>query len=307
MLFPSPLKKRDKIAVVSPAGYVQEQEIMPVINLIHDKGYEVIFSPNCFGKFQDAYTYSGTEESRISDFNWALNHKEVFAIWATRGGYGCLHLLKNLKLSIFRKKPKWYIGYSDNTAIQSFLLENGFASIHGQTLKTSNFGVSEKSFENIFDILEGKKENFVLNPHYLNKYGKSKGILVGGNLTLIYALLGTAYGYEFKDKILFIEDIGESFYNLDRMLISLDLAGVFKKIKGIIIGGMTQMGDKCNPNYNKSFDDFAYKIIHQRLSKYSFPCIFAFPNGHIFDNRPLVLGSAMEMNVSEKQVQLNFL
>ena len=208
-----------------------------------------------------------------------------------------------MQLSKFKKKPKWYIGYSDNTVVQSFLLKNNFASIHGQTIKTSSFGVTDESYDLIFDILKGKKPTYSIAQNELNKVGTAAGTLVGGNLALIYALLGTTYSFNFKDKILFIEDIGENFYALDRMLISLDLAGVFRKIKGLIIGGMTNMGDeKDNKSYEESFDQFAYKIISERVSKYDFPVAFGFPNGHIHDNRPLMIGANITMNVAEKVI-----
>ena len=272
IIFPKPLKKGDKIAVVSPAGAVEEKQILETSNLISSKGYEIVLSPHCLGKFEQGYAYSGTEEERIADLNWAFSNDEIAAIWATRGGYGCQHLLKHLKIDSFRKKPKWYIGYSDNTVIQSFLLKNNFASIHGQTLKTASFGVSEKSYSSIFDILEGKKPDYILDSHPLNQNGNASGLLVGGNLALIYAILGSKYSTDFRNKILFIEDIGENFYSLDRMLISLDLAGVFRKIKGIIIGGMINMGNETeNPHYEASFDPTAYEIIAHRLKNYHFP------------------------------------
>ena len=130
--------------------------------------------------------------------------------------------------------------------------------------------------------------------------------MIGGNLALIYALLGTAYSFNFKDKILFIEDIGENYYALDRMMISLDLAGVFRQIKGLIVGGMTNMGnEKDNKNYEESFDEFAYQIISERLKKYDFPTVFGFPNGHIYDNRPLIIGAKVTLK-SDKKVEVNF-
>lgn len=298
---PPKLKKGDKIAIISPAGFVEESALEKTLRLIKTKGYEPIFGKHALGKFVNGYSYSGTEKERIHDLNWALNDDEISAIWASRGGYGCQHLLRNLRLQNFKKNPKWYIGYSDNTVIQSFLLKNGFASIHGQTIKTSSFGVAEEGYENIFDILEGKKPKYVIEPNQYNKKARVEGELVGGNLALVYALLGTNYSFNFKDKILFIEDIGENFYALDRMMMSLDLAGVFRKIKGLIIGGMTNMGDeKENKNYEASFDEFAYKLISERLKKYSIPTIFGFPNGHIFDNRPLIIGGNVKLEVSEK-------
>ena len=307
IILPKSLKKGDKIAIISPAGFVEEPPLQNTINLIKSKGYEPILGKYTLGKFSNGYNYSGTEKERIQDLNWALNNDEVAAIWATRGGYGCQHLLRHLKLSKFRKNPKWYIGYSDNTVINSYLLKNGFASIHGQTIKTASFGVSEESYENIFNIFEDKKLKYSVEKNQFNKNGTTEGELVGGNLSLIYALLGTKYSFDFRDKILFIEEIGENFYALDRMLISLDLAGVFRKIKGLIICGMTNMGDeKENKMYEEPFDEFAYEIISQRLKNYHFPTLFGFPNGHIFDNRPLIIGGNVIVEVEEEKVKVEF-
>jgi len=181
------------------------------------------------------------------------------------------------------------------------LLKKGFASIHGQTIKTSSFGVTEESYDLIFDILKGKKPKYSLESNQFNKKGNIEGELIGGNLALIYALLGTKYSFDFKDKILFIEDIGENFYALDRMMMSLELAGVFTKIKGLIVGGMTNMGDeKDNKQYEESFDEFANQLIADRISKYNFPVVFDFPNGHINDNRPLIIGSLVKIKFNDK-------
>lgn len=301
IIFPQSLKKGDKIALISPAGAVEESQLEKGIKLIESNGYEPVLGKHLYTKYSNGYNYAGTEKERISEMNWAFNNEEIGAIWASRGGYGCQHLLRHVQLSKFKKKPKWYIGYSDNTVVQSFLLKNNFASIHGQTIKTSSFGVTDESYDLIFDILKGKKPTYSIAQNELNKVGTAAGTLVGGNLALIYALLGTTYSFNFKDKILFIEDIGENFYALDRMLISLDLAGVFRNIKGLIVGGMTNMGDeKDNKSYEESFDQFAYKIISERVSKYDFPVAFGFPNGHIHDNRPLMIGANITMNVAEK-------
>ncbi|MCQ9641054.1 LD-carboxypeptidase [Chryseobacterium sp. WG14] len=305
-IFPQPLKKGAKIAVISPAGAVDVSQLEKGIKMIKNKGFEPVLGQHLYTKFSNGYNYAGTEQERIQDINWALNDKEVGAIWASRGGYGCQHLIQHLKLKNFTKNPKWYIGYSDNTVIQSYLLKKGFVSIHGQTIKTSSFGVTEESYDMIFDILKGKAPKYSLSAHSLNKKGNIEGEVVGGNLALIYALLGTRYSFEFKDKILFIEDIGENFYALDRMIMSLELAGVFNKIKGLIVGGMTNMGDeKDNKSYEESFDEFAYQLISERLSKYKFPIVFGFPNGHIKDNRPLLIGGTATIKV-ETKVKIEF-
>ena len=306
IIFPDSLKKGDRIAVISPAGSVEEAQLETGLNLIRAKGYEPVLGKHLYTKFSKGYSYAGTEAERISDMNWALNDADISAVWASRGGYGCQHLLGNLKLSEFKKRPKWYIGYSDNTVIQSYLLKNNFASIHGQTIKTSGFGVTPEGYDLTFDILKGKFPKYSIQNIPFNKSGTVEGELVGGNLALIYALLATKYSFDFKDKILFIEDIGEKFYALDRMIMSLELAGVFRKIKGLIVGGMTLMEDeKENMNYEESFDEFSYQLIAERISKYDFPVIFGFPNGHIYDNRPLIIGAKISMAVGKK-VEVKF-
>ena len=305
-IFPKSLKKGDKIAIISPAGAVDASQLEKGLEMIKSKGFEPVLGEHLYTKHSNGYNYAGTEKERLNDINWALNDDEISAVWASRGGYGCQHLLEGLNLKGFEKNPKWYIGYSDNTVIQSYLLKKGFASIHGQTIKTSSFGVTEDSYDLIFALLKGKKPKYSLASHQFNKEGIIDGELVGGNLALIYALLGTKYSFDFKDKILFIEDIGENFYALDRMIMSLELAGVFKKIKGLIVGGMTNMGDeKENKQYEESFDEFAFKLISDRISKYDFPTVFAFPNGHIKDNRPLIIGSDIKIKVEDK-VRIEF-
>ncbi|MBC7556360.1 MAG: LD-carboxypeptidase [Chryseobacterium sp.] len=298
--YPRSLKKGDKIAIISPAGFVEKSAVENTLKLIKSKSYEPVFGEHTFDIFNHGYNYAGTEKQRISDLNWAFNNPEISAIWATRGGYGCMHLLEKIDFKEFKKNAKWYIGYSDNTAIQSYLLKKGFASISGQTLKTSSFGVSEESYDKIFQILKGKYTDYKIEKNQFNKNGKTDGELIGGNLALIYALLGTKYSFDFKDKILFIEEIGENFYALDRMMMSLELAGVFKKIKGLIVGGMTNMDDeKVNKNYRDSFDEMANQIISERISKYNFPTLFGFSNGHILENKPIIIGSKISLNVGK--------
>lgn len=307
VVFPEPIKKGSKIAVISPAGSVEESQLEQGLEMLRTRGYEPVPGRYLFEKFTNGYSYAGTEKERLKDLNWSLNDPDISAVWASRGGYGCQHLLKGISLKEFVQQPKWYIGYSDNTVIQSFLLKNGVASIHGQTIKTSSFGVTEASYSGIFSILEGERPQYTFESNARNRKGLADGEVVGGNLALIYALLGTKYSFRFKDKILFIEDIGEQYYSLDRMMMSLDLAGVFKKISGLVVGGMTNMGDeKTNQDYDNSFDQKAYDIIAERVAKYDFPVAYGFPNGHILDNRPLIIGAEAELSVGSKEPQLTF-
>ena len=301
IIFPQSLKKGDAIGIVSPAGSVTPEQLTKGLDLIKSKGYEAVLAPHVLTNFNNGYNYSGTEEQRSNDLNWALNDNNIKAAWASRGGYGCQHVVPHLHLKEFIKHPKWYIGYSDNTVVQSYLLQKNTASIHAQTIKTSSFGVSDESYELVFDILEGNFPKYTIDDHALNRTGKAKGVLVGGNLALIYALLGTKYSFDFEDKILFIEEVAEKYYSLDRMMMSLKYAGVFKKIKGLIIGGMTNMGEAANNElYEESYDSMAYQLIYDRVKDYDFPMVFGFPNGHIYDNRPLIIGAEVSMNVKDR-------
>lgn len=300
---PERIKKGDKIAVISPAGAVEASHLQAGLEMLQQRGYEYILGKNVYAKYHNGYTYAGTESERSEDLNWALNDPEIAAVWVTRGGYGCQHLLDKISLKGFKKRPKWFIGYSDNTVLQSFLLKQNFASIHGQSIKTATFGVTEKSYSQIFSILEGNRTTYTLESHGFNRNGHAKGILVGGNLAMIYALLGTSYGFNFKNKILFIEEIGEQYYALDRMLMSLKHTGAFSKIKGLIVGGMTNMGDKdANKSYKDSYDQLAYKIIAERTAGEKFPVIFGFPNGHIRNNQPLIIGAETKILVERDSI-----
>lgn len=303
MIYPKSLKVGDKIAIISPAGSVEESQLKKGLELIEAKGFEPVLGNHIFTKYSHGYGYAGNEKERLEDINWAFNDENISAVWASRGGYGCQHLIRHLKLTEFKKNPKWFIGYSDNTVIQSYLLKNGFVSINGQTIKTSSFGVTDESYDWTFDLLQGKYHEYEVEKNEYNKQGKAEGILVGGNLALVYALLGTRYSFNFKDKILFIEEIGEKYYALDRMLMSLDLAGVFQDIGGLIIGGMTNMGEEDdNENYEESYDEFSHQIISERISKYNFPTLYGFPNGHILDNRPLIIGAKVRLEVGKENI-----
>lgn len=298
--FPESLSDGAKIAIIAPAGSVEAHQLGSTLELINAHGYQPVLGAHLYGKHTLGYEYSGTPEQRLSDLNWAFNEDEIEAVWAARGGYGCQHLLPNIDLKKFLKRPKWYIGYSDNTVIHNYLIKNKIACINGQTIKTSPFGVTDSSYGQIFEILNGELPEYTFKNSTYNKKGMAHGKLIGGNLALAYALLGTPYSSTWENSILFIEDIGEEFYALDRMLTSLEMAGVFAKIKGLIVGGMTNMGKESeNAHYASSFDPFANELIAERLKEYDFPTLFCFPNGHIFENLPLIMGAKVKLSVQE--------
>lgn len=303
--YPEFLQPDDLIAVLSPAGAAPEKDCEETISLLKKRGYRVKVMPHAYDSYSDGYTYSGTEKNRLKDLQQALKNEEVKAIWTTRGGYGCMHLLDKIDWGK-RKDIPWIIGYSDVTALQAALLrEKNVASLHAQSLRKASFGIHPDAYEAVFCALEGEFPNFEFTGNAHNRSGKARGQLIGGNLSLIYALLASdKFGFKFKDRILFIEEIGEALYSLDRMLTALELAGVFEKIGGLIIGGMSQMGEEKSKDYAESFSEEAYACISKKVAKYDFPVAYAFPNGHIYDNFPLVIGAETELSVQKKHASL---
>ena len=308
IFFPPSLPAGSPVAIISPAGSVTPEQLSQGIELIKKHGYEPVLGKHVFDQYNYGYSCAGTEKQRIHDLNWALSDPVIKAVWASRGGYGCQHLLPEIRMKGFKQNPKWYIGYSDNTVLQSYLLKQGFASIHGQTIKTSSFGVTADSYQHIFDILSGTLPQYTFPADPRNRAGEVTGVLIGGNLALVYALLGTRYSFKFRNRVLFIEDIGENFYALDRMLMALDAGGVFDEISALVVGGMTNIGnEKENAQYGESFDAFAYDLIRHRIEAYDFPVYFGFPNGHIHHNLPLIIGSTVQLTSAQENVELTFI
>lgn len=300
VLAPQNLKTAKRIAVITPAGAVEIGQLDSTLLLLQERGFTVSLGPHVYSKFEDGYNYAGNAQERLEDLQWALDGN-FDVIWTTRGGYGSVQLLQNIDLRKFRKRPKLLIGYSDVTVLQSFLFKKGFGSIHGQSIKTASFGVDQKAYEKIFDILNGKMPSYTFQSNAKNRKGNVTGILVGGNLAMLYSIMGSRFSYDYSDKILFIEDVGEQYYAIDRMLMAFEICGVFKKIKGLIVGGMTRLGEEnSNTSYHEPFDPLAYKIVAERVEKYRFPVAFGMPNGHIFENFPLVIGNEVTLTVGKE-------
>lgn len=303
---PGALKPGSKIAIISPAGYVSNPDFLHHVDaMIKNHSYTPIYSKNHLASYGHYYTYAGTIEQRLADLQWACDDPSIDAIWATRGGYGSVQLLKHLNLQALRDQPKWLIGYSDITYLHSFFNKQGIASIHGHNvIRTLSNGVPppSSSYDTIFKILAGELPVYKQPPHKLNQCGKAAGILVGGNQTIVGALLGAEYNFDYHNAILFLEEIGENaYYRIDRQMQSLAAAGVLAKIKGIIVGSMRDIGGA-----KSDFNETAYSIIHEVMSKYNIPKIFAFPAGHVPDNRPIIMGSHVEIEVTNEHSIVRF-
>lgn len=291
MIIPPYLQPGDRIRIVSPAGKVQKDKVLPGIKLLQDEGYDVVVGKHVFDKH---FQYAGTDLQRTADFQEAINDPDTKAIICARGGYGTVRIIEKIDFSPLLKNNKWIVGFSDITILHTVLNKLGLASIHGAM---PGFFVENKkmtrSFLSLMKLISTGKSQFDIKAHELNRNGSCTGELVGGNLSLIYSLQGTPWQLETRGKILIIEDLTEYFYHLDRMMQNLRLAGQLKDLAGLIVGGFTEMKDNDSP-----FGKSAYEIIMDAVQDYHFPVFFDFPVGHIPKNLALILGSNYHLDVA---------
>jgi len=290
MIIPPFLKSGDRVRIVSPAGKVPAEKIIPGIELLRNQGFDVLTGKNVFGQH---FQYSGTDEQRTADLQEAINDPLTKAIVCSRGGYGTARLLGLLDFSALKNNPKWLVGFSDITALHSAFNKLGIASIHGPM--PGFFIQNEKpseSFLKLLSFLTGQIPDYNFAAHPQNRNGQAQGELVGGNLSLLYSLSGTLYDLDTDGKILFLEDLSEYLYHLDRMMVNLRLSGKLEKLAGLVVGKFTDMKDNENP-FGKSADE----IIFDAVKDYDFPVCFGFPSGHIDENMPLILGTEYQLSV----------
>lgn len=304
---PDFLKPKDKVAIIAPSGRVFENELQENLNFLQSLDLEIVQGKHLYKTHYDAYHYAGSIEQRLEDFQWALDDDSIKAIWMARGGYGAVHLLDFVQWNKFKQNPKWIIGYSDITAIHNHINNWDIASLHAITVKKLNCEYSSESFTSFEKALFGENLGYKIEPHSLNKNGFAKGKLVGGNLSLIYSQMGSASAIKGQDCILFIEDWNENWYHLNRMLMNLKRSGLLRQIKGLIVGSFTQMDVKSeNPNFYDNFDEVSNQLIRKFIDEFDFPVCFKFPAGHIGDNRALIFGQNVELNITNTQVTLDF-
>ncbi len=302
MIIPKTLEKGDKVAIIAPAGLISKQPVNTAITLLNDNGYETIKGRHVNEKF---HKFAGTDKQRLEDLQQMLDSPSIKAIFCARGGYGLARIWHRVDLSIFKQYPKWIVGYSDVTILHQLLLKKtSTVSIHGEM--PLHFSIDEKlkneSFNSIINILIGKYPCYNIASHPLNIQGEAKGVLTGGNLSVLYSLLGTPLDPETRDKILFIEDTGEYLYHIDRMMMSLYHAGKLSNIKGLIVGGMTSMKETPE-EYGKT----ACEIIHGLAQQYNIPVAFGFPAGHQKENLALMHGHDILLNVTPSCCKVEFI
>jgi muramoyltetrapeptide carboxypeptidase len=299
MKIPSYLKKGDTIGITCPAGYMAVEKAQTCITVLQQWGYEVLVGKT-LGSKSKTY-FSGTDEERLNEFQAMLDAPEVKAILCGRGGYGVGRIIDQLDFTAFKKNPKWIIGFSDITIFHAHINRNfKIATLHSSMAAAFNDGgYKNKYVQSIKAALEGTKANYSCKTHRLNHTGKVTAELVGGNLALIAHLIGTKSDYQTKGKILFLEDIGEQHYNIDRMMHQLKRSGKFTDLAGLIIGGFTDMQDTERP-----FGKKVYDLIHELISEYNYPVCFDFPVSHNKENIALKVGATFQFTVHKETVIL---
>ena len=299
MKTPSYIKRGDKIGIVSTARRISKEKIYPAVKIFKEWGLEVVLGKHLFEEYNQ---FAGTDEQRTADLQQMLDENSVKAIVCARGGYGTVRIIDKLNFSNFIKKPKWIAGYSDVTVLHSHIHSNfGIETLHStMPLNISENKFTEESLESFRKALFGEKITYSLKTSSLSRKGKAEGILVGGNLSILYSLIGTKSDINTNGKILFIEDLDEYLYHIDRMMMNLKRAGKLKNLAGLIVGGMSEMNDNKIP-----FGKTANKIIAETIEEYNYPVCFDFPAGHKNDNRVLILGREIKFNVDEN-VEVKF-
>lgn len=300
MIRPPKLKPGDTVGIAAPAGCLAESEITSSVELIRSWGLDVTYGKHLFNRRS---SFAGTDKQRAEDFQQMLDNPNIKAILCARGGYGTIRMIDKLNFATFLKYPKWIAGYSDITVLHACLQQYlGVESLHGAMPRVAPPGKPDlASLDSLRAFLFGKISQYTLQPHHLNMPGKAKGILVGGNLSVLYSLSGSCYDPDTRGKILFLEDLNEYLYHIDRMIMNLKIREKLKGLSGLIIGNMTGM--KPSPS---GFRKPAYEIIRDAVAGYGFPVMFGFPAGHARPNYTLPLGREVRLTVTPQACSLKF-
>lgn len=295
---PQALKTGDKVSIISTARKISLEEVQPAINLLTEWGLEVVLGENLFA---EDHQFAGTKVQRLADLQQALNNDEIKAIFCARGGYGTVQLIDEIDFSDLKKQPKWIVGYSDVTVLHNHINQHfGIATLHA-TMPINFKTNTTEALQSLKDALFGNTLNYQCASHAYNRLGEAKGELVGGNLSILYSLTGTTSQINTEGKILFLEDLDEYLYHIDRMMQNLKRAGMLHGLKGLLIGGMTDMNDNTIPYGYSAID-----IIKNIVAEYDFPVAFGFPAGHLADNRTLIMGGEVVLKVEEERTMLSF-
>lgn len=302
LMRPPYLKAGDTVAIVAPSGILRNRtaEVEQAKNLLKSWGLFVEVGKNVFNQNNH---FAGTDDERWDDLQKAMDNPKISAIWCARGGYGTVRILDKLNYTKFKKNPKWVIGYSDITALHNQLNKEGFESLHAMmcTSLQDEQNTIKETIETFKNALFGKPLTYTLEGSKYNKTGSASGQLVGGNLSILASMLGSETSIDASGKILFIEEIGEYEYTIDRMLQSLKRAGYFENCKGVLVGDITKVRKNTT-----LWGSSVQQLILDVLAEYNIPIAFNMPAGHEKDNRALILGRTVLLSVTNEQSSVVF-
>ena len=294
---PSALQKGDQIGIISTARKISKEELKFAKNTLEYWGLKVVFGNNLFQEYNQ---FAGSDLQRSADLQQMIDNPDIKAIICARGGYGTVRILDLIDFSDLKANPKWIAGYSDVTALHSTLHNLNITSLHS-TMPINFSDNTKTSLESLKQTLFGNLISYNFPRHKLNRIGHTKGKVVGGNLSIIYSLLGSNTDINTDGKILFLEDLDEYLYHVDRMMMNLKRNGKLSKLAGLIVGGMSNMNDNTIP-----FGKSAIEIIAESVSEYDYPVAFNFPAGHIDNNNTIILGQNANLTIDRKNSNLTF-
>jgi len=303
MITPPYLKTGDKVAIVAPAKKIPAERIENAVQILSGWGLEVSTGKHVLGSYN---YFSGTDEQRASDMQESLDDESVKAIFCARGGYGTVRIIDRLDFSRFKESPKWIIGYSDITVLHSHInVALQIETLHAPMPLDYPTEAQEKNpgLLSLKKALFGEPLFYELKQEELNKNGDAQGFLSGGNLSVIMSLLGSESEPDFQDKILFIEDVGESMYQLDRMMSTLKRTGKLARLKGLIVGHLTDFKDNKN---TYAFNKTPEEIISEAVGDYEYPVCFGFPAGHEKNSVSLIMGRQVYLNATSDKSFVEF-
>jgi muramoyltetrapeptide carboxypeptidase len=300
MIFPRFINEGATIGIVAPAGKIDAETIEFSKELLHKLGYKVVTGEHLLSSY---HQFAGSDQKRTADMQHFLNSTDVDVVMCARGGYGTNRIIKSLDFTHFLQNPKWIVGFSDITVLHSKLQNRlGVASVHGPMPKNlAGKSTDNNDITTLFNILKGNLPTYEVPTNTLNREGVAEGELIGGNLSILYSLRGTSLDFDPHGKILFIEDVGEKLYHLDRMMMNLKNGGVLKCLRGLVVGEFSEMVDSDTP-----FGATAYEIIYDAVKEYDYPVLCGFPAGHGEVNHPLVLGKRVSLSVTHSKGVLEF-
>jgi muramoyltetrapeptide carboxypeptidase len=291
LLRPPYLRTGDTIIILSTARKVTVEEMARSISIFESWGLKVLLGDTVGLSYNQ---YAGTDRERLNDFQQAIDDADIRAIICARGGYGTVRMVDDIDWTGMLSHPKWVTGFSDMTYLHVHLNQTlGVQTLHSSVPALFHRNTPE-AIDSIRQHLFGEEVIYQLSANPLNRYGEAQGIMIGGNLSILYSITGTKSGFNTAGKILFIEDIDERLYHLDRMMINLKRSGKLHDLAGLIVGGMTSMTDNEIP-----FGKTAEEIIAEHIAPYGYPVCYDFPAGHIADNRAIVLGRLTNMKVGD--------